>query len=214
MSEPKWTYSTSLTGYKLVPGIGWCWRMDNVPIELASIFEEIEKALSSRLYYLAIAASLSLPDICACLEIDQDGVGAHAAVGVRYSRWCDTNLYFEHMGGMDLYYIRCGVAHSGHVYKNKSIFDRVMFTVPGTQLGAPRGAILNFEDGTIIGGLPIRGKMLLADVEWFCRTIIHAAKAWIISKASDATVQKNLPLLVRYRPEGFPPFIVGCAIVA
>ncbi len=43
-----------------------------MPPELEAIFREIEKALEAKLYYLAMAVSLSIPDICACLERDQD----------------------------------------------------------------------------------------------------------------------------------------------
>ena len=46
------------------------WIMDQVPQELTAILAEIEKALDAKLYYLAIAVALSVPDICACLEFD------------------------------------------------------------------------------------------------------------------------------------------------
>ena len=44
--------------------------MDPVPIEITAILREIERAIEAKLYYLAIAVSLSVPDICACLEFD------------------------------------------------------------------------------------------------------------------------------------------------
>jgi hypothetical protein len=48
----------------------------------------------------------------------------------------------------------------------------------------------------------------------FCQAIMNAARAWAISKASDPFVQRNMPNLVRYRPEGLPPFTVGVPTVA
>jgi hypothetical protein len=65
-----WTCSTLLNGYRLVPGIGWCWIMDSVPIEITSLIREVGRALENKLYYLAIAVLLSLLDICVCLEFD------------------------------------------------------------------------------------------------------------------------------------------------
>jgi hypothetical protein len=46
--------------------------MDLVPIEISSILDEIDKAIEAKLYYLAIAVALSVPDICSCLEFDPD----------------------------------------------------------------------------------------------------------------------------------------------
>jgi hypothetical protein len=55
--------------------------MDNVPIEISTILNEIETALSAKLYYVAIAVALSIPDICACLEIDQEKERKSVPVG-------------------------------------------------------------------------------------------------------------------------------------
>jgi len=59
--------------------IGWLvlardgsWRVDEVRPELTAILHEIERALEAKLYYVAIAVALSVPDICACLECDPD----------------------------------------------------------------------------------------------------------------------------------------------
>jgi hypothetical protein len=54
------TYSISLKDYRLVWGFGWCWIMDDVPIEISTILNEIERALGAKLYYIAIAVCLSL----------------------------------------------------------------------------------------------------------------------------------------------------------
>src|SRR6266446_2915631 len=89
IAAPKWTYTISSTGYKLVPGVGGCWIMDKVPIEITAILHEIEKALGAKLYYLAIAVALSIPDICACLEFDpEDPQWANRDT---YASWCDAN---------------------------------------------------------------------------------------------------------------------------
>jgi hypothetical protein len=62
--------------------------------------------------------------------------------------------------------------------------------------------------------LRLVGKVLQVDLVYFCRAIMDAACAWAISKADDPHVQRNLPNLVRYRPEGLPPFSVGVPTIA
>jgi hypothetical protein len=121
-----WTYSTLLSGYRLVPGIGWCWIMNPTPVEIASILREVEHALELKLYYLAIAVSLSLPDICACLEFSP--INPPRANMETYSRSADTNISFNELSGDDLYRRRCSVLHFGHFQHKKSIFDRVIFS--------------------------------------------------------------------------------------
>jgi hypothetical protein len=120
---------------------------------------------------------------------------------------------------MDLYYIRRGVVHNGHFQNKKSTFDRVMSTLANSPFRAPNGAIINVAPGTTLGGvdakdLRMSGKILMMEVESFCKAIMDATRAWIISKSNDPTVQKNFPMLVRYRPDGLPPFMVGAPIIA
>jgi len=121
-------------------------------------------------------------------------------------------LRFDAMSGLDLFYIRCGVAHAGHVYKNNSKYDRVMFVVPGGLPGIPQGIVFNMADGVYFGetdakDLRLSGKMLMYDLGHFCRIIMDAARNWAASKKTDAIVQKNLLMLIRYRPDGLPPFL-------
>ena len=49
------------------------------------ILKEIERALDAKLYYLALQASLTLPDICGALQSDNG-----KATGDKYIAWYDT----------------------------------------------------------------------------------------------------------------------------
>lgn len=55
------------------------------PLEL--MFLEIERALDAGLFYLAVAMSLTLPDICAALESPNG-----EASGPKYKAWFNANL--------------------------------------------------------------------------------------------------------------------------
>ena len=216
-AEPKVTYTISLTGYRLVKGEGWWWTMDRVPPELTAILHEIEKALDAKLYYLAIAVALSVPDICACLECEPDKIWTTRET---YVAWCDRNLAsrFTNLSGIDFYRLRCGVLHQGNFGHPKSKFDRVMFIGPESQIKA-HDVVITVAPGVKIGGIDVKelrleGQLLQLDVALFCKSIIDAAREWSIAKIDDANVQANLASLVRYRPNGLPPFSVGVPTIA
>ena len=73
--------------------------MTTTPPELDAILQEVERALKAELYYLAVAVALSIPDICACLEFDPDKPGW--ANDKTYAPWCDANLNFKNLAGID-----------------------------------------------------------------------------------------------------------------
>jgi hypothetical protein len=213
-----WTYTISSDGW-LVPGIGFCSIMDNVPPELAAILKEIEKALEHKLYYLAIAVSLSIPDICARLELDEDEDPKQ--VGVLYCKWADANIAwrFQTIEGRDLYRFRCGVLHAGNLEHKKSSFDRVIFIGPESRIKM-HDMVLTVDPDTTISGikatdLRVAGKVLHMDVFLFCKAIMDAASEWVVASSKvNPNVRRNLPRLIRYRPDGLQPFSVGVPTVA
>jgi len=217
-AEPKWTCSISLTGYKLALDANGCWKMDKVPIEIRSILSEIEKALNAKLYYLAIAVALSVPDICSSLEFDPDN--PKRASGDTYSAWCNVSMRgaFKNLDGWDLYFLRCGVLHFGHFGHKKAKFNRVIFIGPESQIKG-HDVIMFVSPGVNIGLMgaedtSVGRKILQLEVVPFCETIMKAAREWSIAKATDHFVQRNLPRLVRYRPDGLPPFSIGVPTIA
>jgi hypothetical protein len=160
---PKWTSGTFSIGYRLERRLNWCWErtthrpvltqfFDRIPRltrpavaappaspELEAVLKEIENAISAKLYYLAIAVALSIPDICACLEFDPDQpVWQNRKT---YAEWCDRNIggRLHYLSGNDLYNLRGGVLHKGHFGHQQSRFTRVFFLGPEIKLqGAAR----------------------------------------------------------------------------
>lgn len=57
-------------------------------------------------------------------------------------------------------------------------------------------------------------KALQIYIPRFCERMNDAAKEWYADKKRDATVQKNLPDLLRWRPKGLSPYIVGIPLIA
>jgi hypothetical protein len=192
--------------------------MPRVPEELAAILHEIDRALAAKLYYLAIAVALSVPDICACLECDPDK--PIWATSDKYISWCERNLVgqFKNLDGTDLFRIRGGILHQGHFDHPKSKFDRVMFIGPESPIKS-HDVITSVAPGVKFGGISVEelrlvGDILMLDVLRFCRSIMDSACKWAIAKAADPFVKRNLPNLVRYRPNGLPPFSIGVPTIA
>jgi hypothetical protein len=230
---PKWTSGTFSIGYKLVKRLNWCWEetthrpllsefFDRIPRptkpaviappappELDAVLKEIENAISARLYYLAIAVALSVPDICACLEFDPESPKWQNRK--TYAEWCDRNIggRLNHLTGDDLYNLRGGVLHKGHFGHQQSRFTRVFFLSPESNFKAPRGSIVNGQFRLGPQQELWSGPILLFDLDAFCDIIIAVAREWAAAKKDDPFVQKNLSKLVYYRPNGVPPFSVG-----
>jgi hypothetical protein len=172
--------------------IGWLvlardgsWRVDEVRPELTAILHEIERALEAKLYYVAIAVALSVPDICACLECDPDK--PIWATFEKYAAWCDANIRFQNLDGADLARLRGGVLHQGHFGHPKSKFNRVLFIGPESSVKA-HDVIMTVLDYVSFGGvsateLRLSGQILHLDVVRFCQTIMDSARKWVISKA-------------------------------
>jgi hypothetical protein len=215
--KQRWTIAASLVGYRLAPGVGWCWIMDKVPEELASILREVEKALEAKLYYLAIAVALSIPDICSCLEFDPEQPQWQNRKS--YVEWCKKHITgFQNLDGDDLYNLRGGVLHKGKFDHPKSKWNRVMFIGEGSSI-LMHDRVITIQPHVEFGGvsakdLRIAGRVLGMSAVKFCQTISSAARVWIISESENPNVQRNLPLLVRFRPEGLPPFSVGIPTIA
>lgn len=192
------------------------WRVDQIRPELQAILHEIERALEAKLYYVAIAVALSVPDICSCLECDPDkGIWATQQ---KYAAWCDTNLKLTNLDGNDLFRLRGGVLHQGHFGHPKSKFDRVIFLGPESRIKA-HDVVITVSDEASFGGtraadLRLTGRILQLGVSEFCQAIMDGARQWVILRAGDPYVERNLPNLVRYRPHGLPPFSVGVPTIA
>ena len=82
------------------------------PNYLTPLFDEIEQTLQSRLYLAALFMTLTVPDICSSLEVDNPDKN----VGDRYRKWCRNNIdlsQFSLISIDDIYRMRCKALHNG-----------------------------------------------------------------------------------------------------
>lgn len=205
------------------------------PKSAASPFEpilsDIKNALDAKLYYLAIAVSLSLPDICSCLSQEPGRVWAKQD---KYEAWCTENLIppFQHLTAHDVYRLRCGVLHQGNFGRPDDHFDRIIFSIPESgwtvhdvfvQAQSSQGdeharmaVELMFKAQSYrTGGIEVRPgeKALILNVILFCQQIMDAASTWYEKNAADSNIAANTPHIVRARLE-FPPYFDGISVIA
>lgn len=161
------------------------------------ILREIDRALDAKLYYLAIAMTLTVPDICAALE-SPDGETS----GPKYKAWYNVNLAIKYpnITDADCWSLRCGVLHQGRCGHAKMQYGRILFTLPNRQNNVFHNNIIN--------------DALNLDALLFCRDVISCARLWFDGKQNDPIVQNNLPNLVQLRPQGLAPYMVGMPLIA
>jgi hypothetical protein len=161
------------------------------------ILQEIAAAWNARLFYVAIAQTLTLPDICAALE-SADGRSS----GSKFKDWYSANAAsaFPLLTGEDVWCLRCGVLHQGRFGHPAMQFGRVVFTLPN-----PQNIDLHMN---------VRHDALNLDGLVFCSVMARRVRLWMEANKENATVQANMQSLVQFRPNGLENFIVGVPIIA
>lgn len=164
---------------------------------MKTLADEIERALSAELYYLALVVTLGLPDVCAALE-SKDGKTSNR----QYRAWCDTWFIprYPQMTSQDLYSMRCGVVHQGRLGHDNMQYARVLFTVPN-----PANNVFHQN---------VMGDALNLDVLTFCHDMIQAVSQWQAAKQNDPNVQANMSRLLRYHEHGLAPYMVGMPLIS
>jgi len=174
------------------------------PLPMESVLAEIEKALSSRLYHLAVVMTLTMPDICSALESSNGKTS-----GIKYKAWWQKYLSAEYpaLTGADAYSLRCGVIHQGKFGHENLKYDRIIWTFPH-----PRRITIHKSIMSNTGSLT--GIVYQLDASIFCRNVIAAVRAWYQVAQSDPHVKANLPNLIQLYPQGYPPYIIGLPVIA
>ncbi|MGA2036505.1 MAG: hypothetical protein ABSH04_02855 [Acidimicrobiales bacterium] len=167
--------------------------------------DQVEAAANdSRFYYLALAGSLVIPDICGALESKDGG-----ATGDRYKTWFDTHVaprnvsYFTrkpYLTGEDCYRFRCSFLHQGRTQHPKSGYTRILFIEPGPN--------------PIIGHMNIVNDALNIDVRLFCTEMVDSARQWLTGVVGTEPYETNLNAFVRRYPNGLAPYIGGMPVIS
>lgn len=163
---------------------------------ILNYLDEIEKALQSKLYIMALTSTLALPDICACLELDDPSTTGNvkARYIAWYSKYAERYCYLN----SDLCYkYRCSMIHS-----NRSEIDsdceKVAFFLP------PVNIVFNSCEFQITckdeQGNDVTDRAITIDYETFINGMIKAVKEWRLNALSTPNYQKNSKDLLQIRP--------------
>lgn len=158
---------------------------------MRELLKQIEAALDANLYYLALFASLALPDICGAIDSPSDGVG------VRYRTWFDKYVAPKYLWngrqfltGADCYYFRCSLLHQGSAQIPRSNYSRVIFV-------EPRKDELTLH-------LNFIGEALNVDLHIFCNDIVRSVREWLDKVETTEQYKTNYDNFMHWHPEGLP----------
>jgi len=167
-------------------------------------------AKEGRLYYLALAGTLAIPDICGAL-----GAANGQATGPRFTAWFDAHVAPLHMAptswpppvggkpfltGADCYLFRCAFLHQARTQHPNGAYSRILFIEPGTS-------------GTRIH-MSIANDALVIDVEMFCGEVVNAARQWLAAQAGTQPFDTNLAASVQRHPTGLASFVGGVPVIS
>jgi hypothetical protein len=173
------------------------------------ILKQVNVAMDYGLYYLAVAIALTLPDICAALE-SADGTAKPDRYKNWYREWLQPR--YPMLEPNDVYVLRSGINHRGqsepHGIQPTLNFDKVVFVIP--HLSRTNSATdLHCRIEGVTGD-----RTLSLDAAFFCQDVLQSVHQWYAKKATDPNVVANMPKVLTFRPDGFPPHFVGVPVIA
>jgi hypothetical protein len=163
---------------------------------LYALFDEIKRAVDAGLNFLAISATVSIPDICAALA-DKEGKTSKS----KYLKWCQdhikNNQYYDD-AFKDLYSLRCNLLHEGRTNSVTGRFNRFIFVPKNPQISV-NAARINDASFQSVGS--------------FCDHICLSAYNWLEVNKNTGYVLENSKKLVQYRTR-LLPYVEGIPILA
>jgi hypothetical protein len=125
----------------------------------------------------------------------------------RYAAWFNkwigqgkhVHNYNGFLNGAQCYGFRCDMLHQGASGKPHRNYDRIVFVLPGAINSTMH--------------LCISRRILLMDLEMFCRDITGAVHAWLATVQGTQPFEAHRDRLVRLYPQGIAPDIVGIPLI-
>jgi hypothetical protein len=159
------------------------------------LIRQVRLATNAGLYFVALLAVLTIPDICGALA-SPDG----KASGSKYKQWIKDNVPTQ-SGNADLIYgLRCSLLHQGQTLPHGGTFPLAFIVATG----GIHNISTVFPDQTI-------GWLILPI---FVDEVTSGAEAWFNEYGSSNTVQKNLAKFAHLRLDGIHPHVVGAPVFA
>ena len=161
------------------------------------LIESVKKSISNENYIAALYLAVTLPDICARIESDDNKTSK-----IKYTTWFDTYLsehYKRKIGrekeehafltGDDLYALRCAVLHEGRLnissQRAQKVHEKFFFTI-----GHPHLRQIN--------------SVLQLDLKFFCEEICTGVSKWLkVNKDNKKIKEKLKELMILFSRDSF-----------
>lgn len=172
-----------------------------LPAEIDVIIHDMQRCIDNKLYYPAILVALTIPDICAAMELPKN-------VHVRkthYVSFVDRYTTWRTLGcnGEICYQLRSGLVHRASLARASDVnYTHVIFTIPETKL-VLHGLALEHAD-------KVARLINLID---FCESMKNALINWFHENKNKEIVLNNIQHVFRYCPWGLRPFVAGAPVV-
>ena len=164
-------------------------------IKFSAFLEQIEKAGSQRLYYVAIMASLTIPDIGRIIKSSNGEMKRKS-----YADWFNEYAAPKYRGigglcltGKDCYLLRCSMIHQGKTQHNALQEYTTISFCDFPQSNAPTNPIFLPED-----------KSLIIEPKTFCSNMVFAAYDWLEVIHNDANFEENMKTFMPFFTLSFP----------
>lgn len=161
---------------------------------MEELLQQIESSLKKGEFYLALFASLTMPDICGAM-----GSKNGEAKGELYKDWFDKYVAHKYRGNLDgsnCYAFRCSALHQGRTEHKDLGYSRILFLDPTSSSG------IVLHNNVLEDALNI-------DVRQFCQDIVDGVRSWLDDMVGDENFNKHYPHFLQRYKGGLSPYITG-----
>lgn len=161
---------------------------------MEEFLDQIEKAMDSGLFYLALFCCLALPDICGAIS-SENGVANRN----KYKAWFNKYVapkYHGFLDGDNCYAFRCAAIHQGRASHEGLGYDRILF------VDSHSNPELWMHKNVLNGVLNL-------DTRSFCSDIIEGVRQWIADGSQDEAFKRNYITFLRRHKKGLDPLVSG-----
>ena len=171
---------------------------------MRTVVDQTAKAIEHRLYYVALFATLAIPDMAAALE-SSDGRASKARYIAWYEKWVRPRLRESRdrenpLTGEMCYGFRCGMLHQGRSAHDYLPHERIVFIEPGHP---------NYS----LHYCTVSGKILVIQLDAFVREVLDGCLLWLKDVEGSEPFETNYSSFARRHPDGLAPYIIGPPLV-
>lgn len=164
-------------------------------MSLKLILGDIQRALTAGAPYAALAATVTLPEICGRCELDDPfstkGPNRSEALFSRFVTTYLPNWPFD-ISGEDLFHLRNAISHKGGTTQRNNPL-RYVFHPPSGQFQMSNNKFI--QKGQL--------RYLDIDLQEFCTEISNAVLRWEEANRGNEQVQRNLDKVLQVREGSF-----------